>query len=168
MARAEALGHEDDAPLVRAQPMERVNGWSGSTGGARARTGLRARSGSARAKTKTRNMRSRSTATATMQYGASGPAQAKHHVPTDAGARGSRSPRAVVACGQNSADKIDFARKKVSVDTLLCFMMHRVQKSRAESLMANSSIFVLKNNLEKNAKQNRNGHCLIYTSVETD
>jgi L-lactate utilization protein LutC len=50
----------------------------------------------------------------------------------------------------------------------LCFMMHRVQKSRAESLMANSSIFVLKNNLEKNAKQNRNGHCLIYTSVETD
>ena len=63
--------------------------------------------------------------------------------------RGSRSPRAVVACGLCKADKIDCARKKVSVDTLLCFMMHRVQKSRAESLMANSSIFVLKNKFWK-------------------
>ena len=65
------------------------------------------------------------------------------------GARGGRSSRAVVACGLCSADKINCARKKVSVDTLLCFMMHRVQKSRAESLMANSSIFVLKNKFWK-------------------
>ena len=64
----------------------------------------------------------------------------------------SRGPELARCCGMRvvcSPDKMNCARKKVSVDTLLCFMMHRVQKSRAESLMANSSIFVLKNKFWK-------------------